>query len=259
MDFTVFNDDREEVIDRARQIGIERILNPGIDIASSRSAIELAERHKEIFASVGIHPNSALSWNTRSLEELEEMALHTKVVAIGEIGLDYYRDRAPRQLQLNVFQSQLELAARMVLPIVVHNRKASSDVYSILHQWCVDLQLMGNPLWKHPGVLHSFSDDDELAQKVIADNFMIGVTGPITFNNAQVVQKMASHTSSDHLLIETDAPFLTPHPFRGTRNEPAHVRLVAGKIAQLKGIDIALIEEKTSDNADRLFKWRESS
>jgi len=259
LDFTVFNDDREEVIDRARQIGIERILNPGIDIASSRSAIELAERHKEIFASVGIHPNSALSWNTRSLEELEEMALHTKVVAIGEIGLDYYRDRAPRQLQLNVFQFQLELAARMGLPIVVHNRQASSDVYSILHQWCVDLRLMGNPLWKHPGVLHSFSDDDEQAQKVIADNFMIGVTGPITFNNAQVVQKMASHTSCDHLMIETDAPFLTPHPFRGTRNEPAHVRLVAGKIAQLKGVDIAIIEEKTSDNADRLFKWRESS
>jgi TatD DNase family protein len=174
LDFDLYDGDRNEVIDRAQKAGIGRILNPGIDISSSRSAIAFAEQYQEIFVSVGIHPNNALSWNTQSLNELEDLATHPKVVAIGEIGLDYYRDRAPRQLQREVFKFQLGLAARMNLPVVIHNRDASDDVLSILHEWSSDLKNTNNPLWRYPGVLHSFSEDEIIAKQAISDNFMIG-------------------------------------------------------------------------------------
>jgi TatD DNase family protein len=257
LNFKNFDDDREEVLDRAREKGIDRILNPGIDIESCLTVIALAEQYQEVYASVGIHPNSAQSWNASSLYELEAMASHPKVVAIGEIGLDYYRDRAPRQLQLDVFQHQLELAAQMNLPVIIHNRQASADIISILHLWCSNLRKMKNPLWEHPGVLHSFSEDEAVAKQAISDNFLIGITGPITFNNTQVIQKAVSNIPPENLLVETDAPFLTPHPYRGTRNEPVHVRLVADKIAQLQGIAVEIIAEKTTTNADVLLNWRE--
>jgi TatD DNase family protein len=187
------------------------------------------------------------------LDELEQLAAHPKVVAIGEIGLDYYRDHAPRQLQIDVFQSQLELAARLKLPVVVHNRNASDDILSILHAWCSSLQNVNNPLWKRPGVLHSFSEDEIKAKQAILDNFMIGITGPVTFKNDKIVHKTAASIPLEMLLIETDSPFLSPHPFRGSRNEPARVRLVADKIAQLHHVDIKIISHDTTANADKLF------
>lgn len=258
MNLDVFDTDREEVIDRAREAGIDRILIPGIDIPSSRSAIALAEQYQEIYAAIGVHPNSSLSWNKNSLAELEILADNSKVVAIGEIGLDYYRDHAPHQLQIEVFRNQLELSARKKLPVVIHNRNAAEDIYSILHLWYSNLKNFGDPLSNHPGVLHSFSGDEGSARLAISENFMIGITGPVTFKNDKVVQKTVVSVPLDTLLIETDAPYLTPHPFRGSRNEPARVRLVADKIAQLRGMTIEIVAEQTSANADRLFNWRDT-
>lgn len=210
-----------------------------------------------MFAAVGIHPNSELTWNARIKNELKELASHPKVVAIGEIGLDYYRECSPRHLQKDIFRNQLDLAAEIGLPVVIHNRQATDDILTILHKWCKDLRLMNSPLLRRPGVLHSFSDDIVNAKNAFSINFMIGVTGPITFKNAHNLQKTISGITSDNILIETDSPFLTPHPHRGARNEPAYVRLVADKIAQLQGLSLISIARNTTNNSDRLFNWRD--
>lgn len=253
----MFDDDRNEVIDRARNVGIDRILNPGIDIPSSRIAVSLAEQYEEVFAAVGIHPNSALTWNDRSKDELVELARHPKVVGIGEIGLDYYRDHSPHNLQRDIFHTQLELAADLNLPVIIHNRQATDELLTMLQRWLIELDRMSSPLLEGPGVLHSYSDNATNAEVAFSNNFMIGISGPVTFKNARNLQKTVSETILDCILIETDAPFLTPHPHRGSRNEPGYVRYVADKIAQLQGLSIDNVARKTTANSDRLFKWRD--
>ena len=256
LDFEWFDKDRDQVVERAREAGITRILNPGIDLASSLAALDLAERYAEVFVAVGIHPNSASTFNQDSLPQLRELASHPKVVAIGEIGLDYYRDRAPRDLQRHIFQLQLELAAESGLPVVIHNRQATADVLQLLSEWQSQLVIAGSVLAQRPGVLHSYSDNELNGRKAIERNFTIGITGPVTFRNAPELQRVVASLPVKQLLIETDAPFLTPHPLRGQRNEPALVRWVAEKIAELHSSSVSEIARQTSQNADRLFNWR---
>lgn len=189
---------------------------------------------------------------------MKKLAGHPKVVAIGEIGLDYYRDHSPHHLQRDIFRIQLELAVELNLPVVIHNRKATEDILAILQRWWIDLDKMSSPLLGRPGVLHSFSDGVASAKKAFSINFMIGITGPITFKNAHELQKTISDITLDNILIETDSPFLTPHPHRGERNEPGYVRLVADKIAQLQGLTLETIAENTTANSDRLFNWRDN-
>jgi len=255
LDFNRFDQDREKVIARALEAGVTRVLNPGIDLESCQAAIKLAEENEQVYAAVGVHPNSALTWNDSTLAELEALARHSKVVAVGEIGLDYYRDRAPRDLQKQVFLSQLDLAASLQLPVVIHNRQSTSELLGILVEWQAKLVAEGSSLAERPGVLHSYSDELPPAMEAIAHNFFIGFTGPVTFNNARELQLVATTLPIECMLIETDAPFLTPHPFRGKRNEPAHVRLVAEKIAELKQQPYNSIARETSENAARLFNW----
>ena len=255
LDFEAFDGDREQVLDRAARAGVERILNPGVDLASSRSAVRLAETYSLVFAAVGVHPNEATQWEQDTPETLRDLAGHPKVVAIGEIGLDYYRDRAPRDLQKKIFQEQLALAAELGLPVIVHNRLATEDLLEILTGWETGLANAGSPLAERPGVLHSYSEKLEPALRGIEYNFRIGFTGPVTFRNAPDLQRVAANLPPDHLLIETDAPFLTPHPHRGKRNEPAYVRLVAEKLAELKEIPFESVASQTSANAARLFNW----
>jgi TatD DNase family protein len=255
LDFNFFDDDREAVISRAKAAGIECILNPGVDLASSRAALNLAETNAEIFAGCGVHPNDSLSWDDLSRNELRKLANHPKVVAIGEIGLDYYRDRAPIDLQKRVFLEQLALAGECELPVIIHNRQASSDVLDILSAWHKDLVSSRSSLAERPGVLHSFSGDQEIVRKALEINFFIGVSGPITYRNAQELRQTINTVPLEALLIETDAPFLTPHPYRGQRNEPAHVRWVLDKIAELYNLPVGVVAEATTKNSQKLFKW----
>jgi TatD DNase family protein len=255
LDFNSFIDDRQLVIERSRQNGVERILNPAIHLASSYEITSMAESIDEVYAAVGVHPNEALSWESGTLDRLQETSHHSKVVAIGEIGLDYYRDYSPRDIQRRVFTYQLELAAELTLPVIIHNRQASEDVLELLTAWRAALVKINSPLKDRPGVLHSFSDQLPVARQAIDIGFFIGFTGPITYRNAQDLQEVVKSIPLDHILIETDAPFLPPHPYRGKRNEPAYVRLVAEKISELQEVDYQTVVEATTVNANKLFGW----
>ena len=255
LDFNRFDQDRDQVISRARDVGLSRLLNPGITIESSTIAIELAEKYSEVYAAVGVHPNDGLSWDDDSISTLRELAAHPKVVAIGEIGLDFYRDRTPPDFQRLIFREQLNLAAELNLPLVIHSRQAMKDVIDILSNWQKGLLKSGHDLAKHPGVLHSFSGDGDEAAQIRKVNFMIGITGPVTFHNAGELKDLVIRLPLTDLVIETDAPFLTPHPFRGKRNEPARVKLVAEKIAELHQEAYNIVTQITTSNAAQLFGW----
>lgn len=261
--FDSFEDDREEVLNRARQAGVGRILTPGIDLKTSRTAVELADETEEVYAAVGFHPTELNAWKPEYLLELRRLAQHPKVVAIGEIGIDYYHDRSPKELQARILREQLELAADLVLPVVIHlrnkslsDRQASADLLEILTGWQQDLAATGSALAGRPGVLHSFSDDLETASRAFHSGFCIGVTGPVTYKNAAMLRELVAGAPLENLLIETDAPFLTPHPYRGKRNEPAYVRFVAEKIGEIRAQPYEVIAERTGESAGRLFNWR---
>jgi TatD DNase family protein len=258
LNFDSFENDRQEVLERARQAAVRRILNPGVDLASSRAAVELAQSNEQVYAAVGVHPNDALSWNEGTIDALEELAEHPKVVAIGEIGLDYYRERAPRDLQMEIFGQQLLLAERVGLPVVIHNREATADILGMLEEWQMGLMATSPMLADRPGVLHSYSDNEANAMQAIDLNLFIGITGPVTFHNAPELQHVVTALPIERLLTETDAPFLTPHPHRGKRNEPAYVRIITEKIAQLRELPVEIVAEITENNAGRLFNWLET-
>jgi TatD DNase family protein len=255
LNLSIFQEDLQAVLERAWENGIERILVPGIDLETSQSAVALAEQHAQVYAAVGVHPGSASSWTDDSLPRLRALASHPKAVAIGEIGLDYYRDRAPRPLQREVFHAQLELAGELDLPVVVHNRDAFDDVWAQLSTWQAELSANGSSLALHPGVLHSFDGNSWTAQQVAAKGFYLGISGPVTFKNAIERQNTTANLPLKNVLIETDAPYLTPHPYRGRRNEPAYVALVAERVSILHGISLEAAAQATWENAAQLFNW----
>ena len=257
LNFDVFDNDRSQVVQRARENGITRILIPGIDIETSKSALKYAWEFPEVYAAVGLHPNQGLSWEKGTISELRKLAIEKKVVAIGEIGLDYYRDRTPIAMQQQIIKEQLELAAELGLPVIIHNREASDDILKIIKKWHDELAVTGLKLADHPGVMHSFSGDVSFANEMISLNFKIGITGPVTFKKAMALQSMVAALPVESILVETDSPYLTPHPFRGMRNEPANVRIVAEKVAELKGKTLDNIAKITTAEADKLFRWRE--
>lgn len=255
LDDKQFDEDREKVIQRAVEAGVARMLIPGVDLASSRAAIEIAEKVPEVYVAVGVHPNYGLSWNGETISELRELAEHPKVVALGEIGLDYYRDRTPRYVQEQIFHYQLELAAEVSLPVIVHNRDATKDVFRMLTNWQERLEERELILSKRPGVLHSYSGTIIEAEEARKIGFFLGFTGPVTFKNASDLRKVIEDIDLEQLLIETDSPYLSPHPYRGKRNEPIRVKLVAEKIAEVHKVPIDKILQKTYENAERLFAW----
>lgn len=255
LDLEHFDADRDAVLARAWETDLDRILIPALDVASCQRALALADTDPRLFAAVGVHPNSAKTWDDATLATLRTLAVHPKVVAIGEIGLDYYWDFAPKEIQHPVLHTQLELAAELQLPVIIHNRDSTEDVVAMLLVWQAELVASGNPLAERPGVLHSYSGDVESAERVIKANFYLGVTGPVTFKNASQLQYLISNIPLSCLLIETDAPYLTPHPNRGKRNEPAYVKWVAEKIAALQGVSYDEVARQTAVNAARLFRW----
>jgi TatD DNase family protein len=255
MEFSDFEADWEAVLTRALEAGVTRILVPGIDLGSSQKAVEIAGANEPVFAAVGVHPNQAGSWNEGTLERLKELAGEPGVAAIGEIGLDFYRDSADIGLQQEVFRLQLELASELGLPVVVHNRDATQAVLKVLSDWHSNLVEFGSELVERAGVLHSYSDSLETANEAGEIGLFIGITGPVTFKKADTLREVVSQLPMERLLVETDSPYLSPEPFRGRRNEPAHVRIVAEKIAELHGTTLESVSEQTSENARRLFLW----
>lgn len=243
------------MLDRARNKGVTYIVVPGIDLDTSRRAVRLAEDHPELYAAVGVHPSEASSWDENTLNELRQLASHPKVAAVGEIGLDYYRDASPRPAQLAVFKIQLDLAQEMNLPVVVHNRESTQDTWRELLAWHARLSSQDSPLSGTAGVLHSFEGSLEQALDLTRQGFFIGINGAVTFKNARLRQEVVARLPLDKLLVETDAPFLAPHPHRGKRNEPAFVAYTVEKVAALQQKSYDSIARITAENAARLFRW----
>ncbi|MEX1071284.1 MAG: TatD family hydrolase [Anaerolineales bacterium] len=257
LDFEQFDEDRQAVVMRARQVGVGAILNPSVDLGNSAKVLALTAKFDGLYAAIGVHPNSSNNWTDESTAKLKEMAQDKKVVAIGEIGLDYYRDKAPKDVQQKVLREQLALAAEMGLPVIIHNRESSQDVLAMLLDWQAELTRSGSPSAVRPGVLHSFSGDLAMAEKAVAAHYVIGFTGPLTFKNTPDLQQIAGALPIESILIETDSPFLAPHPLRGKRNEPANVKLVAEKLAAIKNLPFEELAATTTANAQRLFRFGE--
>jgi len=241
LDFRQFDEDREATIARAKDAGIVGIVNVGTSLTSSRASIALAERHDFIWATVGFHPHDAQRVGQAELDELRRLALHPKVVAIGEIGLDYYRDLSPRPDQRRAFAAQLTLAEDLGKPVVVHSRDAHEDVETILDGF-------GGTV-----VLHSYSAGLRRLGRALDSGCYISISGPVTFRNAHSLREVAAEVPLDRLLVETDCPYLTPEPRRGRRNEPAHVRYVAGAIAKARRSSPDAIARASVENARCAF------
>ncbi|KIL52500.1 TatD family hydrolase [Jeotgalibacillus soli] len=240
-----FEDDLPEVITRARENGVEWMVVVGFDRPTIKKAMELIDEYDFIYAAVGWHPVDAVDMTDEDLAWIEELADHPKVVAIGEMGLDYYWDKSPKEVQKEVFRKQIKLAIKVNLPIIIHNRDATQDVIDILKE--EDAVQVG-------GIMHCFGGSVETARECLDLNFMISLGGPVTFKNAKKPKEVAVEIPLDRLLIETDAPYLAPHPYRGKRNEPAYVKLVAEQIAELRGITFEEVGNQTTQNAKKIFK-----
>jgi len=246
LDWRAFDSDREAVIDRAVRAGVRRMITIGVDVPSSRRAIEIAEQHEAVYAAVGVHPNDSTDFSAALLNEVRSLAQHPKVVAIGEIGLDDYWHKVDHDTQVRVFRAQLELAAEIDKPVIIHSRDAAPDVVTILEDFALHVSRL-------TGTLHSYFDDLAVAQRAFAIGFYIGVTGPVTFKKSDREREIVRQVRNDRLLLETDAPFLTPAPHRGERNEPAYVRHVAETIARVRGQTVEEIARQSAQNAERLF------
>jgi TatD DNase family protein len=246
LDFESFDADRSEVIGRAREAGVDRIVVPSLDLENCESVLALASKFEGVFPAVGIHPNSSQDWRDEWIGILRTWARQNEVVAIGEIGLDYYRDRAPREIQRRSLKAQLKLAAELNLPVILHNRQSDGDLIAAL-------DAPGNSDRKEPGVLHSFSTTWETAVAALDMGYYLGFGGPVTYRKADDLREVVSKVPLDRIVVETDAPFLAPQKYRGKRNEPAYVSLVAERIATIRGLDYEELTRQTTENAIRLF------
>lgn len=239
-----YDEDLDEVIERAREAGVSHFVVIGFDNKTIDRTMELIDKYDDVYGVIGWHPVDAIDCKASDLARIEELSSHPKIVGIGETGLDYHWDKSPKDIQKEIFKQQIALAKRVNLPIVIHNRDATGDVVEMLEQ--EDAKAVG-------GIMHAFSGSTEIADRVLNMNFMISLGGPVTFKNAKQPKEIAKHVPLDRLLIETDAPFLTPHPYRGKRNEPAYVKLVAEEIAGLRGISFEEVAKATSDNALKVY------
>lgn len=244
LDMREFNDDRDAVIERARKAGVEYIITVGTTVESSRDAVLLAERYDCVYATIGIHPHEVKDVLHPAYEILRHLAKHDKVVAYGEVGLDYYYEHSPRADQKQKFRDMLREARILDLPVIVHDRDAHEDTFRILsEEWSPDLG----------GVMHCFSGDAALAHKAVEMGFLLSIAGPVTFPKAETLREVVKQVPIEHILIETDAPYLAPQSVRGKRNEPAYVRQTAEAIAQIKGLSFDDVARITSHNAMKLF------
>jgi TatD DNase family protein len=240
-----FDEDREILIESLKENNIDLVFNIGADIKSSKASVQLAKKFENIYAVVGVHPHDAKDVEEDYLDILRELSKEEKVVAIGEIGLDYYYDNSPRDIQKKVFKEQLDLAKELDLPVVIHTRDAAQETFDILKEAAEGGKLRG--------IMHCYSGSVEMAMEYIKLGFYISLGGPVTFKNSKVAKEVAKAIPLDRLLIETDCPYLTPEPYRGKRNEPKYVKYTAEAIAELRGISVEEVAKATSENAKTIF------
>ena len=239
-----FDPDREALLASLPERGVGLVVNPGCTVASSRTAVELAHRFPHIYAAVGIHPENCGDFRPEHLTEIRALAQEDKVVAIGEIGLDYYwPENPPRDLQQQVLRQQLALAQELQLPVIIHDRDAHADTMDIVREFS-----------RVRGVFHCFSGSPEMAQELLGMGWYLGFDGPVTYKNARRAPEVAAVTPLERMLIETDSPYMTPVPYRGQRNDSSYVRLVAEKLAEWKDIAPEELEHATLENGKRLFR-----
>jgi TatD DNase family protein len=248
LDMTEFDNDRDVVIARAVESGVERIITVGTDVSSSRRAVALAEKYPQIFAAVGVHPHDADRVEPSYISELRQLAKHPKVVAIGEIGLDFYRNYSSREAQLRTLRAQLELSAELKLPVIIHTRRAARETIQVIEEWIWGQAVLP----ERRGVIHCFSEDAVTAKKFLDLGFYLSFPGFVTYpqNKAALV---ARSIPIEKILVETDCPFLPPQKYRGKRNEPSYVVLTAEKLAAALGLPIDKFAAQTTENALRLF------
>lgn len=239
-----FSDDLDAVLVKARDAGVSHIVIPAVDVVSAHRAIAIAEAYEGVYAAVGIHPESAKDVPDGDFDVIERLATHPKVVAIGEIGLDYYWDAAPRPVQQDVMQRQIEIAKRVQLPVIIHNRESTEDVLKVLK---------ASGAAEVGGIMHCFNASLDVAKACMEMAFYISFGGPVTFKKTDDIRQVAAQIPSERLLVETDSPYLSPHPFRGKRNEPMRVRVIAQKVAEVRGETLETIAAQTMENALRLF------
>lgn len=239
-----FNEDKEEVINRAFDSGVKHMVVVGFDRKTIPLALEIAEQYETIYAAVGWHPVDAIDMTEEDLAWIESLSEHPKVIALGEMGLDYHWDKSPKDVQKEVFRRQIRLAKKVNMPIIIHNREATEDIIEVLSE---------ENAGEIGGIMHCYNDSAEYVQTFLDMNFYISLGGPVTFKNAPLPKEVAVQVPLNRLLIETDAPFLAPHPNRGKRNEPAYVKLVAEKIAQLREMRFDELGKITTENAFVLF------
>lgn len=243
LDDDAFAADIDDVLARARTAGVLGFITVGTSLASSRRAIALAEQHDDIYAAVAIHPHNASEATAEALGDLAALARHPRVVAIGETGLDFYRNFAPRDAQAEAFRAHLDLACRRNLPVIIHNRDAHAEVMRILAEVAPPAVIM-----------HCFSGSLDVAQACLDRGYHLGLGGPVTYRNARRALEVARFVPPDRLLLETDAPYLPPEPHRGRRNEPAYLPLIAWAIAHARGVSAGTVAELTSFNARTVFR-----
>lgn len=244
LDFKDFDHDRKEVISRLREEGITSIINVGSSLKGTKDSIELAERNEVIFAAAGIHPHEADNIKDSDLELFKDSFNSKKVVAVGEIGLDYYKNISSKDNQKKLFIRLLQEAKKRDLPIIIHNRDAHKDIMMILKD------VMGGSI---KGVMHCFSGDERLLEECLGLGLFISFTCNLTFKNASRLREIAKIAPIDKLLLETDAPFLAPQAFRGRRNEPSYVKYLAEELSRIKGLELEEVAKITSSNAKKLF------
>jgi len=250
LDADEFDTDRDEVIARAHDAGVSTIITVGTGVESGQRSIELAEMYPGILTAVGIHPHAASTATEADIDSIARLAEHEKVVAIGEIGLDFYRDYSPRDSQLRVLQQQLDLAARLDIPAIIHCRQAHEEMLTILHDWTA--RHAERP---SPGVIHCFMGDGETARQYLEMRFYLSLGGYITYPVNRDAHNVIRSIPADRLMVETDCPFLTPQLHRGQRNEPAYVRHTAEELAIIRDVTLETLAGETTCNARRLFGW----
>lgn len=243
LDDEKFDLDREYLIENLKKNGIELVVNVGADMESSRKSVNLANLYDNIYAVVGFHPHAAKEMTDESLKEIENLSKDKKVLAIGEIGLDYHYDNSPRDIQRRCFKRQIRLAKRLDMPIVVHTREADRDTLEILKEESQGLR----------GIIHCFSSDRAQLEEYLKLGFFIALGGPLTFKKTDELKEVAKVVPIEKLLVETDAPYLAPHPYRGKRNEPMFVKQTANLIAELKGMTIEDLTLQTNKNTKKIF------
>jgi TatD DNase family protein len=238
-----FDVDRDDTVRRAREAGVDAIVTVGTNLRDCRKALAIAARHDSVYAALGVHPHDVKGIDEQTYDQIRKLVKQPKVVAYGEIGLDFFRNRSPRDVQIRCFGEQLELADEFDLPVIIHDRDAHAETLNMLKAWKGEKR----------GIVHCFSGDAAMAKKCLDLGFYISIPGPVTYPKAEKIQDVVRQVPLERLLVETDAPYLTPQPHRGKRNEPAYVVHTARKIAEVKGVPFAEVAAVTSQNARAVF------